>query len=128
MVQALCQELGFLLHGGDPALEALPSAPLVTPVAADADGYVQAIATTAIGEAALRLGAGRLRKEDDIDHAVGIVCLAKRGDQVESGQPLAEVHAHSDGAAAQAVADVSAAYRIGSERPGTRPIVLDVIS
>ena len=42
-------------------------------------GHVQRIATTAIGEAALGLGAGRLRKEDDIDHAVGILCLAKRG-------------------------------------------------
>jgi pyrimidine-nucleoside phosphorylase len=115
-------------QGGDPALEALPAAPLVRPVPAPAGGYVQAIAATAIGEAALRLGAGRLRKEDAIDHAVGIVCAAKRGDRVEAGEPLAEVHARSDEAGARAVSEVTEAYRIGPEEPAPRPIVLDVIA
>src|SRR5687767_12670151 len=86
-------------QGGDPALDALPSAPIVRPVPAPADGYVQAIAATAIGEAALRLGAGRMRKGDTIDHAVGLLCLAKRGDRVETGAPLAEVHAATEEAA-----------------------------
>ena len=58
-------------QGGDPSLDALPQAPVVTQVTAPSAGYVQGIATTAIGQAALGLGAGRLRKEDDIDHAVG---------------------------------------------------------
>jgi thymidine phosphorylase len=97
-------------------------------VPAPAGGYVQAIAATAIGEAALRLGAGRLRKEDAIDHAVGIVCAAKRGDRVEAGEPLAEVHARSDEAAARAVSEVTEAYRIGPEEPAPRSIVLDVIA
>ena len=48
------------------------------------------------GLAALHLGAGRVRKEDAIDHAVGVVCLAKRGDRVEPGSPLAEVHARDE--------------------------------
>src|SRR6185503_7918232 len=53
-------------QGGDPALDALPQASVVKPVLAREAGHVQRIATTAIGEAALGLGAGRLRKEDDI--------------------------------------------------------------
>jgi pyrimidine-nucleoside phosphorylase len=115
-------------QGGNPALEALPTAPIVRTVPAPQDGFVQAIAATAIGEAALRLGAGRIRKEDDIDHAVGIVCLAKRGDEVARGDSLAEVHARSDDAADRAVTDVTAAYELGESRPDKRPIVLDIVA
>jgi pyrimidine-nucleoside phosphorylase len=115
-------------QGGDPAVEALPAAPVVRAVPAPGDGFVQGIAATAIGEAALRLGAGRVRKEDEIDHSVGIVCLAKRGDRVEAGSSLAEVHARSDEAAERALAEVTAAYGVGPEQPERRPIVLDVIA
>jgi pyrimidine-nucleoside phosphorylase len=115
-------------QGGDPALDALPQAPVIRPVPAGSSGYVQRIATTAIGEAALGLGAGRLRKEDDIDHAVGIVCIAKRGHEVAADDEIAHVHAHTEEAAAAGVAEVQAAYRIGSEAPPAVPIVLDVIA
>jgi thymidine phosphorylase len=115
-------------QGGDPAVEALPAAPAVRAVPAPGVGFVQGIAATAIGEAALRLGAGRVRKEDEIDHSVGIVCLAKRGDRVEAGSSLAEVHARSAEAAERALAEVTAAYRLGPEQPERRPIVLDVIA
>jgi pyrimidine-nucleoside phosphorylase len=115
-------------QGGDPALHALPEAPVIRPVPAGSAGYVQRIATTAIGEAALGLGAGRLRKEDDIDHAVGIVCIAKRGNEVAAGDEIAHVHARTEGGAAAGVAEVRAAYRIGSEPPQDVPIVLDVIA
>jgi pyrimidine-nucleoside phosphorylase len=115
-------------QGGDPAVEALPAAPVVRAVPAPEVGFVQGIAATAIGEAALRLGAGRVRKEDEIDHSVGIVCLAKRGDRVEAGSSLAEVHARSDEAAQRALQEVTAAYRLGPEQLERRPIVLDVIA
>jgi pyrimidine-nucleoside phosphorylase len=115
-------------QGGDPSLDALPAAPVVRLAPTPEAGFVQAIAATAIGEASLRLGAGRVRKEDEIDHAVGIVCLAKRGDAVEAGGSLAEVHARSDEAAARAVAEVLAAYAVGPGQPSERPIVLDVIA
>ena len=72
------------------------------------------------------LGAGRERKEDPIDHAVGVVCLAKRGDRVERGEPLAEVHASDEEAAEAAEADILAAYELGDE-PEPRPLILDLI-
>jgi pyrimidine-nucleoside phosphorylase len=115
-------------QGGDPDLDALPRAPVVRPVHATEAGFVQHIATTAVGEAALGLGAGRLRKEDEIDHAVGIVCTAKRGDQVAAGDEIAQVHATTDDAAAGGVAEIEAAYRIGTDSPPNVPIVLDVIA
>ena len=115
-------------QGGDPRREALPRAAVVQPVPAPASGHVQAIATTAVGLAALRLGAGRLRKEDAIDHAVGVVCLAKRGDAVQVGEPLAEVHARDEESAIRAVDEIAACYRIGDGKPERKPIVLDVLS
>ena len=113
---------------GDPSREALPTAPVTRPVPASTSGYVGAIATTAVGLAALHLGAGRVRKEDAIDHAVGVVCLAKRGDRVESGDPIAEIHARDEDSAAWAADEVTAAYSIVDTEPERRPIVLEVLS
>jgi pyrimidine-nucleoside phosphorylase len=115
-------------QGGDPSLDTLPQAPVVTQVTAPSAGYVQGIATTAIGQAALGLGAGRRRKEDDIDHAVGILCLAKRGQETAAGDVIAEVHARTDESAEAGAAEIAAAYRIGPEPPQDVPIVLDVIA
>jgi pyrimidine-nucleoside phosphorylase len=115
-------------QGGDPDRSVLPRTGIVRQVPAPAGGFVQAIATADIGLVAVHLGAGRLRKEDAIDHAVGVVCLAKPGDRVESGAPLAEIHARDEDAAARAVAEVAACYRIGREAPERRPIVLDILA
>ena len=73
---------------------------------ASAAATSSSLGAIAVGRAALQLGAGRRTKEDAIDHAVGIVCLAKRGDRVEAGEPLAEVHARDVVSAATAVAEV----------------------
>ena len=115
-------------QGGDPDLDALPSAPVTRLVHAAEAGYVQRIATTAVGEAALGLGAGRLRKEDEIDHAVGILCIAKRGNEVAVGDVIAEVHARTEESADAAAAEIGRAYRVGVEWPGEVPIVIDVIA
>jgi pyrimidine-nucleoside phosphorylase len=115
-------------QGGNPDPEALPSAPFVQSVAALESGFVQAIATEALGRAALHLGAGRSAKDDLIDHAVGVVCHAKRGDRVERGDVLAEVHARDEVSAARGASDVGACYHLGAEVPQAKPIVLDVLS
>ena len=70
----------------------------------------------------------RRAKEDAIDHAVGVVCLVKRGDRVTAGDPLAEVHASDEDAAVRAVGEVAAAYRVGPDEPQPRPIVLEVLT
>jgi pyrimidine-nucleoside phosphorylase len=115
-------------QGGDPAESALPTASVVLDVRADADGFVRAIGAVDIGLAALRLGAGRQTKEDEIDHSVGVRCVRKRGDRVAAGDVIAEVHARGDEAAARAGDEVLAAYEIGSEPPPKRPIVLETIA
>ena len=114
-------------QGGDPDEAALPKAPLIREVFAPRGGYVQRLGALPVGLAALHLGAGRRAKEDAIDHSVGVVCLKKRGDTVEEGEPLAEIHARDEVSADEATATVVAAYELGDEPPRTRRIVLDTI-
>ena len=115
-------------QGGDPSEDVLPRAPVIREVFAPRDGHVQRLAALPVGLAALRLGAGRREKDEPVDHAVGVVCRRKRGDAVERGEPLAEIHARDDESAAEAVEAVLAAYELGDEAPEARPIVLDTLA
>ena len=115
-------------QGGDPDEAALPVAPVVREIVAPRSGYVANLGANAIGVAALHLGAGRAAKEDEIDYAVGVVCRKKRGNAVEEGDVLAEVHARDETSAATGVAEVLAAYELGDEPPAERPLVLDVMA
>jgi pyrimidine-nucleoside phosphorylase len=115
-------------QGGDPAEAALPAAPVVQEIAAPQAGYVRAIGAVDVGMAALRLGAGRRTKDDEIDHAVGVLCLKKRGDAVAAGEPIAAMHARDEASAARAGDEVLAAYAFGDEAPPASPIVLETIS
>jgi pyrimidine-nucleoside phosphorylase len=115
-------------QGGDPAESALPAAPVVREVLAGTSGRVRSIGTVDIGLAALRLGAGRQTKDQQIDHAVGIRCLKKRGDAVAEGEPIAEIHARTEDAADWAQSEVLAAYELGEEAPPPRPIILETIA
>jgi pyrimidine-nucleoside phosphorylase len=115
-------------QGGDPDEAALPTAQVVEGVPAERSGFVASIGAIDVGLAALRLGAGRRTKDDSIDHAVGIRCLVKRGDRVEAGQPLAEVHARDGDSAEQARAEVLAAYTLADEPPPEQRIVLETIA
>ena len=115
-------------QGGDPSEDVLPAAAVVRPVESPESGFVRQLRALPVGIAALELGAGRARKDDAIDHAVGVVCLRKRGDEVERGEPIAEIHARTDDEAAAAAEQVLGAYELGAEPPEHRPIVLDVLA
>jgi pyrimidine-nucleoside phosphorylase len=113
---------------GDPDLDVLPRAPLVSEVRSPRAGAVEVLGAIRIGNAALHLGAGRRTKEDAIDHAVGVVCLKKRGDAVNEGEPLAEIHARDADSATHAEQEVLAAYEVADTAPGPTPIVLEVLT
>jgi pyrimidine-nucleoside phosphorylase len=72
----------------------LPSASIQEPVLAQHAGYVARLDALTIARASNRLGAGRERKGDPIDLAVGIVLHARVGEQIEPGQPLLTIHAN----------------------------------
>jgi pyrimidine-nucleoside phosphorylase len=115
-------------QGGDPSLDALEEAPVKVPIPAPRDGFVSRVGALAVGHAALELGAGRRTKTDPIDHAVGVLCFAKRGDTVLAGDDLAEIHARDTAAAELAAAAVLAAYVIEDSPPADVGILLDVVS
>ena len=78
--------------------ERLPQAPLVQDVRAPRTGYLHAINAQQVGEASVLLGAGRAKKSDPVDHAVGIEVHRKVGDHVAIGEPLYTVHARTPAA------------------------------
>ncbi|PJJ61779.1 thymidine phosphorylase [Compostimonas suwonensis] len=99
-------------QGGDPDA-ALPVARETHTVVADRDGVLVQQDALPFGIAAWRLGAGRARKQDPVQHAAGIDLLAKPGDTVRAGQPLFTLSADEPARFARALESVEGAWRIG---------------
>lgn len=114
-------------QGGDPSvaddLDRLPTAPVTVEVRAPEDGYVQAIDAEAVGRVAMVLGAGRVRKDDSIDPAVGVTVLVKKGARVGRGDVLGLIHARTRNTAQRAADSLLQAYRLGATPPVGRPLV-----
>jgi pyrimidine-nucleoside phosphorylase len=115
-------------QGGDPRvvddpIGVLPRAPVSIPLEPDRSGFLAAVDAEAIGRTAVALGAGRRRKGDPIDPAVGIVFRAKVGDRVEAGEPIGEVHARDEKFAGAAVGAVNAALTVTDSRTERPPLV-----
>jgi pyrimidine-nucleoside phosphorylase len=115
-------------QGGNPDEAALPSAPIVHEVTAPQAGYIQAVGAVQVGNAALRLGAGRRDKDDLIDHSVGVVLHKTHGDEVAPGEALAEIHARDESSAEAAAGEVLAAYEFADEAPPERNVILGVMT
>ena len=115
-------------QGGDPDERKLGKAAFVGEVFAPRGGFVRALAALPVGVAALHLGAGRREKDEPVDHTVGIVCVKKRGDPVDEGEPLAEIHARDEASADSVAEAIRGAYEIGDDPPHARPIVLDTLA
>jgi pyrimidine-nucleoside phosphorylase len=115
-------------QGGTAEESALPAAPVVRELSAPRGGYVASLSAIGVGNAAVHLGAGRRTKDDRIDHSVGIVLRAKRGDRVEEGQALAEVHARTEDDAGTGVREVLAAYAFSDDAQPERQVLLEVVS
>jgi pyrimidine-nucleoside phosphorylase len=119
-------------QGGDPAVihdpSRLPVAPHRHEVTAARGGYLTRCDALDLGVAAMRLGAGRERKEDAIDPGVGLRVMAKVGDPVEKGQPLVRLAWADSGRLAQALPLVERALEIGEERPAPPPLIHGEVS
>jgi pyrimidine-nucleoside phosphorylase len=71
-----------------------PKARFIETIHSKRKGYLSEVQAGIIGEAAVALGAGRSKKDDPIDHAVGFLIHTKVGDHTEIGQPLFTIHAN----------------------------------
>lgn len=76
--------------------ELLPQAKHIVSMPALENGYIKGMNAQQLGIAAMRLGAGRASKTDQINHAVGIVLNHKSGDYVKQGECLAYIHTDSE--------------------------------
>jgi pyrimidine-nucleoside phosphorylase len=83
---------GDVSYVDDP--DKLPKAKIVDVVESPDSGYLDQVQARIVGEAAVALGAGRAKKGDPVDHAVGFVLHHKIGDRVEKGEPLLTIHAN----------------------------------
>ena len=95
-----------------------------TPMAAPSR-FVTSVKTRELGLAVVRLGGGRTRPEQGIDHAVGLTEVAGIGAKAEAGTPLAIVHARTEGQAGEAAVAVRAAYGLGESKPAEHPVVYE---
>ena len=116
-------------QGGDTAAfddrSRLPSARVRRPLVADEDGYVARLDALTVAHASTVLGAGRERKGDPIDLAVGVVLQARVGDRVAVGQPLAVLHANDEERLAEAERVLRGAISLSPSVVVPRPIILE---
>lgn len=100
------------------------AAPVRREVKAVSGGYISQMDTERCGKAAAMLGAGRMTKEDSIDHSAGIVLREKTGNFVEKGSVVAELFTSSEDLVPGAEAELLDAIVIAAEPAQPRPVVL----
>jgi pyrimidine-nucleoside phosphorylase len=118
-------------QGGDPQQieqpELLPKAPVRTMLLAPRNGYIAGIEAEQVGLASMRLGAGRFKKGEHIDHRTGFILQAKLGKYRQAGEPLVEIHARSE-SEAQGIEEALLACFTWSDTPVTvDPLVYDTV-
>ena len=123
---------GIRLQGGDDRIvdepHRLPKSRFHLDVASPASGYISGTNCQQFGIALAILGGGREKKEDAIDHAVGLQFHKRIGDHVEKGEPLATIRYNVDTRLAEAKALIVENYFIAQEPPrGKRPLIRRIL-
>ena len=118
----------FAAQGGDVSVlddpDKFAKAKYSREIRADQSGWLYATNTEMIGNASVLLGAGRIKKEDTIDFAAGIVLHKKAGDRVEKGDLLATFYAEDEGKFASAEEMYRGALTFRDEKPVLPELVM----
>jgi pyrimidine-nucleoside phosphorylase/thymidine phosphorylase len=118
-------------QGGNPQaldkFELLPNATGMREVASPRGGYVSSIDAQDIGSASNMIGAGRDKKEDAIDPAVGIILEVKAGEKVDAGSVLCRLYYTKEDHVEEAAEMVEDAFRISAQKPEERELILEVV-
>lgn len=113
-------------QGGDVAYvddpDKLPKARFIEVVESPQSGYLEQVQARIIGEAAVALGAGRAKKGDPVEHAVGFVIHHKVGDKIEKGEPLFTIYANEEKLQSEARKAVLAAHCWSDEPVAPLPL------
>jgi pyrimidine-nucleoside phosphorylase len=118
-------------QGGDTGmlenLDRLPKALIIKTHNAQKSGFVARVHAREVGLSAMELGAGRAKKSDPVDHAVGVVVHTKVGDTIAQGEPLFTVHAQSEEMASAAAERLCAAHDISDEPVEPLPLFYETV-
>ncbi|NPB04646.1 MAG: thymidine phosphorylase [Thermotogae bacterium] len=96
-------------------------------IKAHSDGYIAAMDTKRIGWATVMLGAGRLKKEDTIDHKVCIFTLKKTGDRVRRGDTIFRVFANDEAKLEKAIEMLEESFALSETKPEPKPLIYEVV-
>lgn len=117
----------FAAQGGDTSVlrdaSLFRKAKYAHDICAPADGYIVRNDVERIGNASVLLGAGRIKKEDSIDFAAGIIMHKKLGDAVKAGEPICTLYADDDTLFAAAEEMYVGGLSIGAEKPEVPPLI-----
>jgi pyrimidine-nucleoside phosphorylase len=116
-------------QGGDVSyvddVSKFPRAKFIEVVKASRSGSISQVQARSVGEAAVTLGAGRAKKSDAVDHAVGFIIHKKVGDQIQKGEPLFSIHANDESKLAEARDVVLAAHSFSATVVPPLPLFYD---
>lgn len=114
-------------QGGDASVledtSKFQQAAFMSELPSERSGYITGMNTEACGIASVVLGAGRARKEDDIDFSAGIVLLKKPGDRIEAGESLARLYTNQESKQEEAGRMILEAIQIGDQPPSPVPMI-----
>lgn len=99
----------------------------IMPIYAEKSGYIEKLDARKVGETSVTLGAGRIRKEDGIDYAVGFWFEKKIGDQIQEGDILGYVHSNNEEKGEWAVEEIKKAYKITQQPVKMENYIIDII-
>ncbi|HXA50161.1 MAG TPA: thymidine phosphorylase [Candidatus Acidoferrum sp.] len=118
-------------QGGNPQaldkFELLPNATGMREITSPRSGYVAAIDAQDIGTASNMIGAGRDKKDDAIDPAVGIILEVKMGEKVDAGSVLCRIYYTKEDRVEEAAEVVEDAFRVSGQKPDERELILEVV-
>ncbi len=98
-------------------------------IKASRSGFVAAIDTLAIGNALSEIGGGRVRADDEIDHAIGYECIAQLGDNISAGDPIGFLFCRAATHLETAGKTITDSYSVQDDPgPDNPPLIHDVIS
>jgi len=105
----------------------LPKAKSVMEIFSEKEGYIKKIKTEEIGKAAMIIGAGRAKKEDEIDHAVGINIFKKVGEKIAKNEKIAEIYYNNDENVEESKNMILEAFVLTEEKVEKQKAVLKII-
>ncbi len=122
---------GIALQGGDPRViddtSLLPLARHREEITSPQSGYIRDTNCLQFGIALAMLGGGREKKEDSIDHGVGLEFHERIGDRVATGEKLVTIYYNAQEKLAEAREKIVSSFAIGETAPAPRPLIRRIL-